>query len=193
MNYCDNTYMLMLQIVWGKYSIVLVSLVAIADVIDLRKVIVNMSYKVLPPDLKESKSYEIFKKELQIWETTTPVPKDKQGAVIASGLPDDCRFKKDLKDIFFENVDVAKLAFKDGLELVKTFLEEQLGEDELDNQVRTWFEFEDFERENKEKDPVLVRIVVKSLCQTGARQTLVSCQPILLNLTGSQNYLGNQQ
>ena len=109
-----------------------------------------MSYKVSPPDLKEAKSYEIFLKELLIWEITTPVPDEKKGAVIAGGLPNDCKLKKDLKDKFFENVDVAKLASKGGLGLVKTFLEEQLGEDELEKQIRTWFEFEDCDRGNKD-------------------------------------------
>ena len=48
--------------------------------------------------------------------------------MIAGGLPNDCKLKKDLKDKFFENVDVAKLASKGGLGLVKTFLEEQPGQ-----------------------------------------------------------------
>ncbi len=77
----------------------------------------KMSYKVTPPDLKDSKSYDIFKKELEIWEITTPVPDEKKGAVIAGLLPNDCKLKKDLKDKFFEKVDVKKLASKDGLEL----------------------------------------------------------------------------
>ena len=109
-----------------------------------------MSYKVTPPDLKEAKSYEIYLKELLIWEITTPVPDEKKGAVIAGGLPNDSHLKKDLKDKFFENVDVNKLASKEGLGLVKAFLEEQLGEDELEKQVRTWFEFEDCDRGNKD-------------------------------------------
>ena len=72
------------------------------------------------PDLKNSKSYELFKKELEIWEITTPVPEEKRGAVIAALLPNDCLLKKDLKDKFFETVDVQKLASNNGLELVKT-------------------------------------------------------------------------
>ena len=85
-----------------------------------------------------------------IWEITTPVPDEKKGAVIAGSLPNDCKLKKDLKDKFFENVDVNKLVSKEGLGLVKTFLEEQLGEDELEKQIRTWIEFEDCERGNKD-------------------------------------------
>ena len=47
------------------------------------------SYKVTPPDLGSCKSYEIFQKELAVWELTTPVPEEKMGAVIASMLPVD--------------------------------------------------------------------------------------------------------
>ena len=61
----------------------------------------KMLYKVKPPDLKETKSYEIYLKELLIWEITTPVPEEKKGAVIAGDLPNDYSLKKDLEDIFF--------------------------------------------------------------------------------------------
>ena len=105
-----------------------------------------MSYKVTPPDLKNSKSYELFKKELVIWEMTTPVPEEKRGAVIAALLPNDCNLKKDLKDKFFETVDVNALASKEGLKIVKKFLDDELKEDDLEKQVRTWDEFEDCSR-----------------------------------------------
>ena len=112
----------------------------------------TMSNKVTPPDLKDSKSYDIFHKELLIWEITTPVPDEKKGAVIVGGLPNDCSLKKDLKDKFFENVDVKKLASAEGLGLVKAFLEEQLSKDELKKQIRTWFKFEGCDRGNKDKE-----------------------------------------
>ena len=68
------------------------------------------------------KSYELFKKELDIWEITSPVLEEKRGAVITALLPNDCLLKKDLKDKFFETVDVRALASKEGLMLVKNFL-----------------------------------------------------------------------
>ena len=39
----------------------------------------SRTYKVQPPDLKEAKSYAIYKKELEVWELITPVPADKRG------------------------------------------------------------------------------------------------------------------
>ena len=110
----------------------------------------TMSNKVTPPDLKDSKSYDIFHKELLIWEITTPVPDEKKGAVIVGGLPNDCSLKKDLKDKFFENVHVKKLASAGGL--VNAFLEEQFSKDELKKQIRTWFKFEGCDRGNKDKE-----------------------------------------
>ena len=59
------------------------------------------TYRVEPPDLRTCKSFEIFQKELEVWELTTPVPEQKRGAIIAAGLPNDCKLKKDLRDKFF--------------------------------------------------------------------------------------------
>ena len=42
------------------------------------------TYKVQPPDLKDAKSYEIFKRELEVWKQIIPVPENKRGAVIAA-------------------------------------------------------------------------------------------------------------
>ena len=110
----------------------------------------SASYKVTPPDLGSCKSFEIFQKELEIWELTTPVPEDKRGAVIASMLPNDSKLKKDLKDKFFENVVISDLAKAGGLQLVKDFLDKELGEDDLEKKVRTSDEFEDCTRGSKE-------------------------------------------
>ena len=114
-----------------------------------------MSYKVLPPDLKECKSYEVYLKELTIWETITDVPKVKQGAILAARLPNESKLKKDLKDKFFESVDIVELAKEGGLQLVKEFLERELGEDDLEKQVRTWDSFEDCTRGSKDIEEFL--------------------------------------
>ena len=114
-----------------------------------------MSYKVLPPDLKECKSYEVYLKELTIWETITDVPKEKQGAILAARLPNESKLKKDLKDKFFESVDIVELAKEGGLQLVKEFLERELGEDDLEKQVRTWDSFEDCTRGSKDIEEFL--------------------------------------
>ena len=72
--------------------------------------------------------------------------------MIASTLPNDSKFKKDLKGKFFENIDIKKLAAEGGLKLVKDFLDKELGEDDLEKQVRTWDEFEDCTRGRKDME-----------------------------------------
>ena len=75
---------------------------SIATLIDLR----TMSFKVLPSDLKDCKSYEVYRKELAIRETITDIPKEKRGAILAARLPNESNLKKDLKDKFFESVEI---------------------------------------------------------------------------------------
>ena len=108
-----------------------------------------MSFRLLPPDLKDCKSYEVYQKELAIWETITDIPKEKRGAILAARLPNESKLKKDLKDKFFESVDTNELAKEGGLKLVKEFLEKELGEDNLEKQIRTWDSFEDCTRGTK--------------------------------------------
>ena len=100
-------------------------------------------YKVIPPDLEDCKSYDTYKKRLQVWEATTPAPADKKGAIITGTLPNNSkRWPKDLQDKFFEQVDGTKLVSESGMQLVKDFLEKELSEDCLSKMVRVWEEFE---------------------------------------------------
>ena len=65
-------------------------------------------------------------------------------------LSNESKLKKDQKDKFFENVVVSDLAKVGGLQLVKDFLDKELGEDDLEKKVRTWDEFEDYTRGSRE-------------------------------------------
>ena len=90
------------------------------------------TYKVQPPDIEECKSFDVYLTKLKVWEATTPAPEDKRGAIIASSLPNNSkRYKKDLQDKFFEQVDGDKLVTTEGIDLVKTFLKKELGEKDL--------------------------------------------------------------
>ena len=110
-------------------------------------------YKVTPPDLESSKSFDVYLKQLKVWEATTPAPKEKHGAIIASTLPNDSKkFKSELQDKFYEQVDSEKLVTAEGLKLVTEFLKKELGEQDLDKMVRVWEEFEDCRQENKSID-----------------------------------------
>ena len=96
-----------------------------------------MSFRLLPPDLKDCKSYEVYRKELAIWETITDIPKEKRGAILAARLLDESKLRKDLKAKFFEIVDVIDLAKEGDLRLVEEFLERELGEVDLEKQECT--------------------------------------------------------
>ena len=94
-----------------------------------------MSYKVTPPNLKNSKSYELFRKEHDVWETTAPVLEEKRGAASAVLLPKNYS-SKDLKEKSYETLSVQ--TSDGGFKLVKEFLEKKLKEDDLEMQVLTW-------------------------------------------------------
>ena len=73
------------------------------------------TYKVIPPNLDECKSFDVYLTKLEVWEATTPADKSKLGALIAASLPNDSvKYKKDLQDKFFEQVDGEKLATVEG-------------------------------------------------------------------------------
>ena len=110
-------------------------------------------YKVTPPDLDDCKSFDTYKTRLNVWELTTPAPKDKYGAIIALTLPNNSkRWPKDLQDKFFEQVDGDKLVTADGLKLVRDFLETELAEEELYKMVRVWEVFEECSRRSDSID-----------------------------------------
>ena len=62
----------------------------------------KMSYKVTPPDLRNSKSYVLFRKENEVREITTPAPEEKRGAVSTVLLPN--KFDRRKTDEMFENI-----------------------------------------------------------------------------------------
>ena len=108
------------------------------------------TYKVQPPDLDSCKSFDVYLTKLKVWEATTPAPEDKRGAIIASSLPNNStRYKKDLQDKFYEQVDGEALVRAGGVELVKEYLKKELGEEDLDKMIRVWREFENCRRGDK--------------------------------------------
>ena len=110
------------------------------------------TYKVIPPNLDECKSFDVYLTKLDVWEATTPADKAKLGALIAASLPNDStRYKKDLQDKFFEQVDGKKLVTEGGLQLVKDFLKKELGEEDLYKNVRYWNELEDCKQRDDEE------------------------------------------
>ena len=61
-----------------------------------------MSYKVTTPDLRNSKSYVLFRKENEVQEITAPAPEEKRGADSTVLLPNE--FDRSKPDEMFENI-----------------------------------------------------------------------------------------
>ena len=61
-----------------------------------------MSYKVTPPNLRNSKSYVLLRKENGVREITTPAPEEKRGAASTVLLPNE--FVQRKSDEMFENI-----------------------------------------------------------------------------------------
>ena len=102
------------------------------------------TYRIEPPDLEKCKSFDVYLTKLTVWEATTPAEKSKRGPLIAASLPNNSvRYKKDLQDKFYEQVDSSKLIKDEGLEIVKTWLKKELGEEDLYKCVRVWEELEE--------------------------------------------------
>ena len=64
--------------------------------------LVKMSYKVTTPDLRNSKSYVLCRKENEDREITTPAPEEKRGADSSVLLP--YEFDRSKLDEMFENI-----------------------------------------------------------------------------------------
>ena len=109
------------------------------------------TYRIEPPDLEKCKSFDVYLTKLTVWEATTPADKAKRGALIAASLPNNSvRYKKDLQDKFYEQVDSSKLITNEGLEIVKTWLKKELGEEDLYKCVRVWEELEECKQKASE-------------------------------------------
>ena len=109
------------------------------------------TYRIEPPDLEKCKSFDVYLTKLTVWEATTPAEKSKRGALIAASLPNNSvRYKKDLQDKFYEQVDSSQLITEEGLEIVKTWLKKELGEEDLYKCVRVWEELEECKQKASE-------------------------------------------
>ena len=64
----------------------------------------------------------MFKKKLELWELSAELPVKKMASLVIASLTNDSKFKRGLANKFME------MTGSTGLELVKKFLEKELGE-----------------------------------------------------------------
>ena len=95
-----------------------------------------------PPDLKECKTYEAFKRELKCWQSVTDLPVGKQGNYIALALPNKSKFGEDLRERVLEHLTDEELSSNEGLEKVIKFLDNELGKNAVDDVIEKWEAFD---------------------------------------------------
>ena len=74
------------------------------------------SFKLALPVYNPERSYELFKSELELWDSITDLAEERRGVAIALSLPDND--KCHLRSTILEKVDKAKLKEKGGLKVL---------------------------------------------------------------------------
>ena len=105
------------------------------------------NYKLHPPAFG-GKTYELYKIQLEAWDTLTDVPDQKKGLYIAMNLPD--KDPSQIKEKVFEQVGIAKLNIQGGLKVLVKFMDEQLLKDSLEDAWSKYFDFEEYARSQSE-------------------------------------------
>ena len=92
-----------------------------------------------PPSML-NKSYDLYKKELNVWSHLTSLEKKKQGLAVALSLPEDG--VENIREKVFENVAIEDLQAEDGLKKLLKFMDDYLTIDDI---ADSWGKFEEFE------------------------------------------------
>lgn len=106
------------------------------------------TFKLALPIYNPERSYELFKTEIELWESITDLPDEKRGGAIALSLPDND--KCHLRSTVLEKIDKAKLKDKGGLKVLTELLDELLLDDALEASFRKYEDFRDYQRSNTE-------------------------------------------
>ena len=100
------------------------------------------SSKIPTPSYTTGQNYELFKKEINIWEKITSIEKDKQGLHVLLNLPGKDRDPHGIKDKLLEVCDIDDLGKDDGLKSLLATMDKYLGKDDLED---AWDRFQCFE------------------------------------------------
>ena len=100
------------------------------------------SSKIPTPSYTTGQNYELFKKEINIWEKITSIEKGKQGLHVLLNLPGKDRDPHGIKDKLLEVCDIDDLGKDDGLKSLLTTMDKYLGKDDLED---AWDRFQCFE------------------------------------------------
>ena len=81
------------------------------------------------PLLQNAKTYEIWKKQIELWLEVTDVAKTKRGITIALSLPEECSFGKNIASSVLEKVSTNDMKKDEGYKYVLKHLDEMLAKD----------------------------------------------------------------
>ena len=107
---------------------------------------INMTEKYVshPPVWKDGKSYEIYKKEMQLWEFSCEGILDakKRAPKVLMGLPDNDSLG--IKTKLLESLSMDEIMSDDGMKKVNECLDKLLGKDELDDMLSKMEAFDNY-------------------------------------------------
>ena len=101
----------------------------------------KFKYDMNPPDLNSCRNYEHYKNKLRLWKMNTrdDIPKERQGCLIVSSLPDESkRFGNLIQETVINKVGWDNLEKPDGLAKVEAELEKLLGKHIVVSTVDAW-------------------------------------------------------
>ena len=85
-----------------------------------------MSVEIKPPDLKDAKNYECFKKELLLWQSLTSLEPTEQAWCVALNLPNDCPFAENIGTKVMEWLSMEELQGANGMEKLVSLLDKEV-------------------------------------------------------------------
>ena len=106
-----------------------------------------MADRIKPPAYNTAKGYERYKQELLAWKEITATVKKKQGILIALSLPE--TDDTGIRERVFDELKIEDLSKEDGLETLMTYMDKQLGKDDLSDCLEKYEQFDSFERSDQ--------------------------------------------
>ncbi len=103
------------------------------------------------PVLSKARSYETWKKEIELWCKITDIKKEKLGITIALALPDDeCHFGTDIKSEILENLTVEQLESPEGPVHITDYLDKILSKDKTVDKFQRFKDFVNCKRKDNQ-------------------------------------------
>ena len=117
---------------------------------ETRAQVIMASHKISIPIYNPDRSYEVYRSELELWESLSDLPDEKKGAAVALTLPD--TDKCSLRSTVLEKLGHSELIKSTGLKSLKDLLDELLGKDDLEECLSRYEDFEDYSRTTESID-----------------------------------------